>query len=112
MEKEFLKVPDGKSIYNVAVEEIIHIRSKGAYSVIHLATGEKHKCANNLNVLFEKLSVKKHFYRPHKSHIVNLNKIKQYRSFGRCGMVMMVCGTMIPVSKRGRANFLNVYKNH
>jgi two-component system LytT family response regulator len=112
MVKEFLKIPNGRSIHNVAVNDIIHIKSKGAYSDIFLASGEKHTCAKNLCTLFESLSGKKHFYRPHKSHIVNLNKIKQYRSKGRGGIIVMSCGTWVPLSKREKSGFLSVFKNH
>ena len=111
MEKEFLKIPNGRSIHNITVDDIIYIKAKGAYAEIFLATGEKHTCAKNLSALFQNLSGKKYFYRPHKSHVVNLTKIKQYRSWGSCGLLVMSCGTMIPVSKREKPGFLSAFKN-
>jgi two-component system LytT family response regulator len=112
MEREFLKIPNGKSIHNVSVNDIIHISSKGAYSVIHLTAGEKHVCAKNLGTIFQKLSDKKHFCRTHKSHVVNLNKVKQYRSTGRSGIIIMNCGTWVPLSKREKSSFLSAFKNN
>jgi DNA-binding LytR/AlgR family response regulator len=111
MNSEFLKIPNGRSIYNVPINNIIHIKSKGAYSEIYLVSGERHRCARNISRLFEILGDKEYFYRPHKSHVINLNRVTQYMSFGRCGMVVMTCGTMIPISKRGKSEFLSVFKN-
>jgi two-component system LytT family response regulator len=110
MEKDFLKIPNGKSIHAVTIKDIVHITSKGAYSVIHLSTGEKHACAKGLGELFERLSNHKYFYRPHKSHVVNLNKVKQYRSTGRGAILVMTCGSWVRVSKREKPGFLSVYR--
>jgi two-component system LytT family response regulator len=113
MKNEFLKVSKGKnSIHAIYIPDIIHICSEGAYSVVHLSTDRKHKVSRNLKTVFGKLNGQKYFYRPHKSHVVNLSKIKEYTSEGSCGTIVMVCGTTIPVSKRERPGFLKAYRKY
>lgn len=111
MNSDFLKIPSKRNVHNVPFTDIVHIRSRGAYTETYLMTGEKIISAKNLNRMCKYLENKNYFFRPHKSHVVNLTKIKHYRTSGRNGVVVMICGTMIPVSARKKAPFLKAYKS-
>ncbi len=49
------------------------------------------------------------FVRIHKSHMVNINAVKQYRK-GKGGEVLLSDGSELPISPARRDNFLNKFE--
>lgn len=97
-----LYVKDG--IVYVAVNDIIRIESDGAYSTICMADGGKHIVSRNLKE-YEMLLPEEHFFRVHKSHIVNMKRVKKYlRSDGF--FVEMEDGSMVEIARRKKDEFL------
>jgi two-component system, LytTR family, response regulator len=59
---------------------------------------------------FEDLLVSYSFFRIHDSFIINLNFIKQYVK-GEGGIIVMQDGTEMPLSRRRKQDFLNLFLN-
>lgn len=97
-----LYVKDG--IVYVAVNDIVRIESDGAYSTICMADGSRHIVSRNLKE-YEMLLPEAHFFRVHKSHIVNMKRVKKYlRSDGF--FVEMEDGSIVEIARRKKDEFL------
>ncbi|HXO77587.1 MAG TPA: LytTR family DNA-binding domain-containing protein, partial [Puia sp.] len=58
---------------------------------------------------FEDLLTDQHFFRTHKSFLINLRHIDTYRK-GDGGVVVMSNGREIEIARRNKADFLNLFK--
>lgn len=93
----------------VKPEDINYIEGSGCYSSIIMKDGAKHLVSKTISVFEEVLSDNPHFFRPHKSYMVNLTFIKQYIR-GEGGEVVMKDGKSIPVSRNKKPDFLNLFQ--
>lgn len=85
-------------------DKIIFCTSNGNYTQFHLEDGSKILVARTLKE-FEFLLGERDFLRPHQSHLVNINHIKEYvKKDG--GYLKMSDGELIPVSFRKRSIIL------
>lgn len=88
-------------------DQIIRLEADNNYSIIYTKEGQKFVSAKSLKYFessFEEMS----FLRVHKSHIVNINEIKQYRKDR--GSLMLKDGTEVEVSRRKKSILLNRVK--
>jgi two-component system LytT family response regulator len=84
--------------------DIIRLEAKGSYTMIYL--GDKKQIMVTRNIKdYESLLPEGIFYRIHKSHIINLQKIQKYQK-GRGGYIVMEDGSSIEVASRRREEFL------
>lgn len=88
----------------VALHDIVHLEAKGSYTIIYLSDKQKIMATKNIKE-YEELLPELIFYRVHKSHIINLHKIKNYQK-GRGGYVVMEDDSSIEVASRRREEFL------
>lgn len=84
--------------------DIIRCQADGAYTRVYLTSRNPLLISRNIKAM-ESTLLKHNFFRVHKSHLVNLDHVRQYRR-GSGGTALMSDGTEVEVSKRRREDFL------
>lgn len=95
-------IPTFSTLELIEIDEIIVIQADDNYSKILLDGGLSIKSTNSLGKFYEELH-SLGFYQTHKSYIINLEKILRYH---KTGQVEMEDGSMIPVARRRKEEFL------
>ncbi len=90
----------------VQLSQIIRVAAEGNYSIFFLANGKKITVSKTLGD-FEDLLTAQHFYRIHKSHLINLNYLVKLTKTD-IPSVVMTDGSEIEVSVRRKADFLRM----
>ncbi len=85
--------------------KIIKIEAKNVYSVFYLNNGKTLLVTRPLKDI-EKILSHSHFFRVHKSFIVNLKYIDRYIK-GEGGTIILTDGSEVEVSRRNKTDFLN-----
>lgn len=101
---EFLMFATNKGIETIGIDDIIRVEAISNYSKLYLSTGKTLVVSRTLRWVEEKLPPRL-FVRTHRAHLVNTNFVLQYIN-GTGGMVKLLNGEMIHVSKRKKAWFL------
>ena len=96
-------VPTSKGISFIPQKEVIHLEGYKGYTKIHLANGKTVTSSYNLGK-FEKLLNSK-FYKSHKSHIINLDKV---RHFENEGYIVLDNDYRVPIAKANKKTFLDL----
>lgn len=100
-----IPVPTLESVLLFTADDIVRIEAMGSYTTIHF-TNRKELVASRSMAEFEQvLQEHDHFFKVHKSHLVNLNYITRYRR-GDGGTLMMTDGSEVDVARRVKADFL------
>lgn len=73
-----IALPISDGLYFVNIEDIIHLDADGAYTTVWLKGNSKLLVSKNLKYFEDMLARDQHFFRPHRSHIVNINYLKKY----------------------------------
>lgn len=73
-----ISLPMADGLLFVEVKDIVLLEAEGAYSYVCLQNGARILVSKNLKFFEDLLSNRPHFFRPHRSHIVNLNYLKKY----------------------------------
>ena len=82
----------------VPVAEVSWFEARGDYVAAH-AGPLRHMVRLSLNRLQERLDPKR-FLRIHRTHIVNLDRVKRFRPHGKCRLeAILADGICLPVSK-------------
>ncbi|TYB79722.1 LytR/AlgR family response regulator transcription factor [Bizionia myxarmorum] len=97
-------IPTQKGISFIPQDEVYHLEGYDGYTKIHITTGETIISSYNLGK-FEKLLSSK-FFKCHKSHIINLEKV---RHFENEGYVVLDNEYRVPISKTNKTAFLNLF---
>jgi two-component system, LytTR family, response regulator len=99
-----LAIPTSDGMEYLKTDEIIRIEADRSYSWFFLKDKRKILVSKNLKEYQELLS-DRHFFRPHNSHLINLEHVKKYiRHEG--GAIEMDDGYQVPLSKPRREFFL------
>lgn len=99
-----LAIPTSEGMEYLNTKEIIRIEADRSYSWFFLSDGKKYLVSRNLKEYQDLLS-ERNFFRPHNSHLINLEFVKKYvRQEG--GYIEMTDGSQIPVSRIKRDLFL------
>ena len=93
---------DGLLFFNV--DDIIHLEALSNYTVIHFTNHPKLTASRTLKE-FEELLPQDIFFRPHHSHLINLNFLKRYIK-GDGGQIEMQNGNYVDVARRKKEEFL------
>jgi two-component system LytT family response regulator len=95
-----------EDIQFIPVRDIIRIESQSNYSIIYLTGGKKLVASKTLRIL-EEMLMGYRFFRPHKSHLVNLDYIARYiKTEG--GWLEMADGSKVEVSRQRKREFLRL----
>jgi len=101
-----LVVPTADGFEFIEIKDIESLQAEGSYTKIKLSNKKTLIVSRNLKE-FQKLEQYGHFFKCHRSHIVNLSAIKQFvRTDG--GYIVMNTGDNIPISKRRKNEFLEL----
>lgn len=99
-----LAIPTSEGMEYLNTREIIRIEADRSYCWFYLTEKRKRLVSKNLKEYKDLLS-DRNFFRPHNSHLVNLEFVKKYvRQEG--GYIEMTDGAQIPVSRVKRELFL------
>ncbi len=105
IENNKIMVPTLKGISFIPQEELFHLEGYDGYTKLHLLDGSVVSSSYNLGK-FQKL-LNTQFFKCHKSHIINLSKV---RSFENEGYIVLENEERIPISKANKKAFLNLFK--
>lgn len=97
---------DGLLFYNI--RDIIHLEAQSNYTIIHFNNHPKLIASRTLKE-FEDILPSDIFFRPHHSHIINLEYIKRYIK-GDGGQIEMQNGDIVDVARRKKEEFMKVIK--
>jgi len=97
-------VPTSLGVSFIPQEEVMHLEGFGGYTKIHLV--EKKTIISSYNIgKFEKL-LDATFFKCHKSHIINLEKV---RHFEKEGYIVLDNHYRVPISKTNKKAFLGLF---
>jgi two-component system, LytTR family, response regulator len=105
---EKIAIPVMNGLEFVDVNRILKVRAENVYSVFYFSDGRSMTASITLKEV-EAMLQRSHFFRVHKSHIVNLKFITQYTK-GEGGTIRLSDGSEVEVSRRNKAGFLERFK--
>ena len=101
-----LALPIKDGIVYLSISEIIRVESDGAYSIFYTDCGKKHLSSKNLGE-YEEILPAFGFFRVHRSHIINVKKVKKFiRSDGN--FIEMEDGSRVEIARRKKDEFLEI----
>jgi two-component system LytT family response regulator len=92
----------------ICIDQIVKIKSQGAYSDIYLIGNKKITSSKHLG-MYERLLEDKHFVRIHDNCLVNANQVVSYKP-GINAKVILKDETSESVSKRKKRDFLDYFR--
>ena len=93
----------------VHLNQIIQINAQSNYSTFYLE-GNKEITSSYSLKHFEAILPSELFFRAHKSHIINLQKVISFES-GRTGQALLSDGSKVNIAARRKSMFSNVMSN-
>lgn len=101
-----LALPIKDGIVYLSISEIVRVESDGAYSIFYTDCGKKHLSSKNLGE-YEEILPSFGFFRVHRSHIINVKKVKKFiRSDGN--FIEMEDGSRVEIARRKKDEFLEM----
>lgn len=73
-----IALPMGDGLLFVEMKDIILFEADGAYTNLYMNNGSKILVSKRLKFFEDILVNRHHFFRPHRSHLININFIKKY----------------------------------
>lgn len=104
-----LALPNDEGLVLVPFEDIIVCQADRAYCNFHLKSGKSILVSKSMRE-FEDILVSNDFFKVHKSSIVNINYVEKYLR-GKGGQLLMVDGTIVPVSVRKKDELMQILKS-
>lgn len=98
-----------KGLKIVDDDSIVHLQASGNCTTIYFADGTRYLDTRTLRIYEDLLNTKK-FFRIHKSHIINLNFMKEYVS-DEGHFVVLKDDAQIPVARNRISEFVKYLKN-
>jgi two-component system LytT family response regulator len=98
-----------ESIHLVNVNNILRCESDGNYTKFYFTDRQALFVSKNIKEYYEMLKDYQ-FFRPHQSHIVNINYIKQYQKQDG-GFLIMKDDSTVPVSTRKKDELMKIFNN-
>lgn len=92
--------------YKISTKDILFIQADSNYTHFHLLDKTKITSSKTLK-FYTDLLVDSHFYKVHKSYLVNVEQMKTYDR--KTGELIMSDATFIPVAIRRQKEFVNTY---
>lgn len=105
LKKMVLPMLDGFEV--VVIKDIVRCEANDNLSNIYLQDGTKRTVCRTLK-FYEEVLKEYDFVRVHKSHMININFVKQYKK-GKGGQVILADGKELPISPTKKANFLKKF---
>jgi two-component system LytT family response regulator len=102
-----IALPTPEGFLFVKAGEIIRCESDKVYTWIYMEGGKKILCSYNIGE-FRRTLPEYSFFQVHKSHIISIPHVRSYN--GKDNTVELTDGTIVPVSRRNKASFLNNFR--
>ena len=102
-----IALPTMEGLQFIYLNDILYCESDGAYSLLHFTQEKKLLISKSLRYL-EEILCEYHFFRVHKSFIVNLNYVVKYTR-GAGGSLTMNNGAEIRVSRSKKEELLSLF---
>ena len=99
-EKKKIVLKELDTLHVVQLDEILWCNADGSYSVFYLTGNRKIMVSSHLKE-FEDILTPNGFFRIHRSHLVNLNKVKKFSKTDG-GTILLEENVSLPVSVRKR----------
>lgn len=107
-ENENLSIPTRNGFEFVPINQIVYCQSENNYCHIHVKDEKSKLVSRTLKDISSKLPVDR-FIRIHQSYLINIDYVKGYsREDG--GQILLLEGTILPVSKTKKENVLEILK--
>lgn len=104
-----IALPIREGTVYLSISDIIRVESDGSYSTFYMMEGKKYVVSKNLKE-YETLLPPAIFFRAHKSHLINMNKVKKYlRTDGY--FAEMEDGSVVEIARRKKDEFLQLMGN-
>jgi two-component system LytT family response regulator len=103
-----LAVPTLEGLNFYEIDKLMHLEADSNYTLLHFTDLKKIVASKTLKE-FEELLPEELFFRPHHSHIINLNHISKYIK-GDGGQIVLSNGTTVDVSRRKKEEFLKLIR--
>ena len=103
-----IAVPTADGLLFIGTQEIIYCRGQSNYTEIYMTNGQVITSSHTLKT-YEDMLAGQHFFRAHKSYLINLHHISMYRR-GEGGVAVMSNGDEIEIARRNKTSFLNIFK--
>lgn len=100
-----IMVPTSEGQIYIEVNEICRIEAEGSYSMLYLRNDNRMLISKNLKE-FENMLSDINFFRPHNSHLINLEHVKKY-VIKDGGYIEMIDEAIVPISRRRREAFID-----
>ncbi|MEX2596106.1 MAG: LytTR family DNA-binding domain-containing protein [Salibacteraceae bacterium] len=104
-----LALPSMEGLQFVELDEIIYCESQDNYTKFFLTDGRRIMVSKTIKH-FEEMLDSERFFRVHRSNIINLKYIDKYVK-GEGGYVVMKQGNRIPVSRRRKESFVQLFQH-
>jgi two-component system LytT family response regulator len=98
-----------EEIHSVKATEIIRVEADGNYSTFHIDDGREVIVSKPMKE-FEDQLLENGFFRIHKSHMINIRKVR-YFDKAEGGSVVMTDGSFVPVASRKRDDVIAMLEN-
>lgn len=98
-----IALPMSDGLMFVEVNEILLFEADRAYTHVYLKNGSKITVSKPMRTFEDILENRTFIYRPHRSHLININYIKKYVRGD--GMIFMDNGVALPVSRERKSEF-------
>ena len=103
-DKARIALPTMNGFIFVQVNEVVRCESDNVYTTFYM-TDKSLRVVSKTMKDCEELLIQYNFFRIHQSHLINMRHIKEYIK-GDGGVVKMIDGTLLNVSRRKRDEFL------
>jgi two-component system LytT family response regulator len=87
------------------IDEILRFEANGSYTDIFLEKGQKISSTKNI-LFYHTMLEQSRFYKVHRSHLINLNKVKELIKYDGEGVIVMSDNSKIVISKTKKNEFL------
>ena len=103
-----IAIPSGSSYEMIHVDDIMYLQAHNNYTWIYKTDGKKHLVSKPIKRIEEMIPYP-HFYRTHKSFVVNLKQaVRLIRSHG--SYIVLKNETEVPVSRNKKEGLLKLLK--
>ncbi|MBI5217959.1 MAG: LytTR family transcriptional regulator [Bacteroidia bacterium] len=106
-----IALPANKTIHILEAADIIRCEAKSSYTIIFFNDSKKIIASQNLKHIESLLSLE-NFLRIHKSHLINLDYVKEYNTGENNGFVTLSNGEKIEVAVRKKSYTSSVIKKY
>lgn len=104
-----ISIPHLEGLKIIELAEIVYLEADSNYTIFHLLNAQKFVSSKTMGEFEHMLS--SHFFRIHKSFVINLNHVSEY-SKKNGNNVIMKEGSVLPIARRRFQEFMHVLSNN